>query len=139
MRVHDALRPPGRAAGVVDGDRVVLRLEPVLGLAVARSREERFVCAAVADEENALDRGVVDEVGQRRVYDEHSRPGMPEDVADLVAGQPGVDRDQHGACSRDAVMRLEQLRRVERQEGDAITFLDAAVLESDGQPASPLA
>ena len=35
MRVHDALRPPGGTARVVDRDRVVLGLEPVLGLAFA--------------------------------------------------------------------------------------------------------
>ena len=40
---------------------------------------------------------------------------------------------------RNAVVRLEQLRRVQCQVGDAVAALDPGLLECDGQPAGPLA
>src|SRR4051812_16632688 len=59
MREHDAFRPPRRAARVVDADRVVFALEPVVGLAGAGGLEERLVVSALAAKEHAFDRDVL--------------------------------------------------------------------------------
>ena len=139
VRVHHALRPPGRAARVVDADRVVLALEPILGLTVAGGFEERLVVAAGPADEHALDRGVLDEVAQRLVDDEDARAGVLEDVGDLVGHEPRVDRDEHGAGAWHAEVRLEQLVDVRREERDPVAARDPALLERDGEPPHPLA
>jgi hypothetical protein len=130
-------RPAGRAARVVDRDRVVLGLEPVLGLSVAGAREELLV--ALADDQHPLDRRAFDEMRKRRVDDDDAGARMLEDLRDLVGEQPRVDRDQDGARRGDAEVRLEQLGRVERQEGDAIARLDSRVLKRHREPPRPLA
>src|SRR5258705_3947085 len=53
MGEHHALRPPRRAARVVDADRVVFALEAILWLAVAGGLEERLVVSALAANEHA--------------------------------------------------------------------------------------
>ena len=58
---------------------------------------------------------------------------------DLLRHQPGVDRDEHGARSRHAEVRLEQLVDVGGEERDAIAVRDPALLERDGEPPRPLA
>ena len=121
VRVHDALRPAGRAARVVDRDRVVLGLEPVLGLAVRRAGEELLVAAA-EQRGRARPARPRDEVLERRVDDEQPGARVVEDVADLVRHQPRVDRDQHGARRGHAEVRLEQLGRVRREERDAVVL-----------------
>ena len=96
VRVHHALRPAGRAARVVDRDRVVLRLEPVLGLAVRRAGEELLVVAASPQTRT---RSTAAPSGTRCASDgsttSEPRARVLEDVADLVRHQPRVDRDQH--------------------------------------------
>jgi hypothetical protein len=62
-----------------------------------------------------------------------------EDVADLLRHQPRVDRDQHRAGPGDAVVRLQQLVPVRREEGDAIVPLDPPRLERTRQQAGTLA
>jgi len=139
VRVHDALRTSGRPARVVDTDRVVLRLKPVLRLAVFGGSQELLVVAALAADENALDRSAGDEVSERFVDHERARTAVAQDVGDLVGGQPGVDRHQHSARRGHAVVRLEQLGRVRRQEGDPVASLDPALLKSDGKTPGALA
>ena len=139
VREHDALRAAGGAARVVDADRVVLALEPVLGLAVAGRLEKRLVVAAGPADEDALDSGVLAEVAQRLVDDEEPRAGVVEDVRDLLGHQPRVDRDEHGAGSRHAEVRLEQLVNVRGEERDAVAVRDPALLERDREPPYPLA
>ena len=86
-----------------------------------------------------LDRGALGhEVLQRRVDDEQPRPGVLEDVADLVRHQSRVDRDEHGTCPGHAVVRLQQLVAVRREERDPVAFLDPALLERRRQPARAL-
>src|SRR5439155_17183483 len=112
--VHNALRTTGRPARVVDADRVVLRLKAILWLAVAGRSQELLVVAALAADEDALDRTAVDEVSERFVYHERARAGVTEDVGDLVRGQPGVDHPQNSPCRGDAVVRHEQRGRGRR-------------------------
>jgi len=64
---------------------------------------------------------------------------MLDDVGDLLGGQTDVDRDEHGAGRRDAVVRFEQLGRVGREECNAVVLLDACLLQGDGETASTLA
>src|SRR6476661_1684559 len=67
MGVHHAFRPPCRAARVVDADRVVFAFEAVIGLTLAGCLEERLVVSALAADEHALHRHVLDEMAQRSV------------------------------------------------------------------------
>jgi hypothetical protein len=131
VRVHHAFRSSGRAARVVDRDRVELVFEPPFGLGVAGAVDELVVVAvaALATDEHALDRRVRHEVTQRLVHDEHPRAGVPEDVVDLLGMQPGVDRDEHAACPGQAKVRLEKLGHIRRQEGDALAMPQPPLLE----------
>ena len=57
------------------------------------------------------------------------RAGVVDDVGKVVDGQAVVDRDEDGADLRDGVEGLELLMDVRRDVGDAITLVDAELLE----------
>jgi len=50
-----------------------------------------------------------------------------------------IELDEHRARPGDAVMRLEELGRVQGQVGDAVAVLDPELLERGGEPAGSLA
>ena len=66
------------------------------------------------------------------------RAGVVEDVGDLVRRQPDVDRVQHRPGFEDAVVRLQEVVRVVRDERDAIPGSDPQPNQRVGQPMRPL-
>ena len=81
---------------------------------------------------------LLDQGQELGVEDQDARLGVREDVRDLGRRQPDVDRVQHGAGLQDAVVALEQLVRVERQERDDLAPPDADAFERRRQPVHPL-
>ena len=127
VRVHDALRPAGRPARVVDRDRVVLGHEPVLGLAVAGA-PARNASYSVADHEHALDRRRPrHEVRERRVDDEQR---ARRSARGCSRSRPAISRvliaTSTAPAAGHAEVRLEQLGRVRREERDPVALLDPA-------------
>ena len=76
---------------------------------------------------------------ERGIDDQHSCAGMVDDVGDLPRSQTHVDRHEHRARCRDAVVRFQQLGRVGREECDTIVLLDSCLLQADCKTASALA
>ena len=94
LRQLHALRPRRRARRVVDRARRVLVGRPRPRLrALRRRREQRGVVGAVEPEPMGHLDGV-HLVGQVRVVQEDRRPGVLDDVGDLVARQAEVDRHE---------------------------------------------
>ena len=137
---HDALGPRRRPARVVDGEQVTLAdvrapevrrfgrqgclvVEPPG--ARAGQRDELFdVPDPVANTVHALEviLGSADD----------GRPGVIDDVGEIVGCQPVVDGNQHGANLRHRVKRLELLVQVRRDVGDPIALVHAHPLERGG-------
>ena len=67
----------------------------------------------------------IDDDGLRFTVLEHER--------DRRCVEPGVQRVQHGAGHRDAVVRLDHLRSVRQHHRDGIAALDARAPERMGQ------
>ena len=63
-----------------------------------------------------------DQPAQRTIQNEGSRPRMLEDVADLLARKPHVDRHQNATHLRDGEMRLERLQAVPAQYRNPIPY-----------------
>jgi hypothetical protein len=57
-----------------------------------------------------------------------------EDVADLLGGQPGVDRDEHRAREWHGEVRHEHLGDVRQQVGHAVAGLDARAAQGVRDP-----
>ncbi len=145
MRVHDALGPPGGARGVVDRDRLLLVLEPALDRIRRPAGEEVLVGiagrAGVVDPHHlqAVEAERLDQPFELRVDEEELRPRVLQDVADLLGGQPRVDRHQHPARRGDSVVGLEHRRDVGAEERHPVVLLHAGPAQSGGQPVHPLA
>jgi hypothetical protein len=137
--VLHTLRPAGGARGVVDGDaaRLVADL-PCEGLVVAAGEQVLVRDAAagavaglggVDDRDDLLDRLEPAHERrhrrvQRRVDDQQLRAGVVEDVAHLLGGEPGVDRDEHGARQRHGEVGHEHLGDVGQQVRHPVALAD---------------
>ena len=132
---RDALGEPGRPARVEElGHRVLvdLRVARIGGAA----GQECFVFVggdparlALEDDEagpgRELGRDGLDEGREVAVEEDDLAPGVVEDVGDLARGQPDVDRVEDGARFEDAVVALEEVVGVVRDEADPVAGLDA--------------
>jgi hypothetical protein len=113
VRVLDAFRPAGRPGRVVDRNRVFLVLEPALGLLGGRTFEKLLIGivggAGVVDANDGDPRqiGRLHELCELGVEEQVTRAGVLQDVLDLVAREPRVDRDEDPACGGDAEVCLE--------------------------------
>ena len=142
VRDHHALRARGRAAGVVDGQRVALvdgrRIEGgLLGgderLVVEPPVASPFERHAMDDVRTRLPHAV-DRLEIVGVRTDDLRAAVPDDVGDLVRGQAEVDGDEDGADLRNRVERLELRVRIRRDVGHAVALRDAEPLEGGGPP-----
>ena len=130
--VHHALRRAGRAAGVVDRQQ-----RPLVGRFHRRRRrgvQQPVVLLALehqayVDPLGDLPRGVGELVGG----DQDARAGVLDDVGQLVDREPDVERHQHRAAHRHAVVQLEHHVAVRAQRGDPVARFDAEVRQCPGQ------
>ena len=137
--VHDALGPAGRAARVVDADRVVLarpagpRARPPRAARGTPRSRRRLRTTRTRSTAASSTRWRSDSC-----HDEDPRAGVLEDVGDLLRHEPGVDRDEHGPGARHAEVRFEQLVDVRGEKRDPVAVRDPALLERHREPPHPL-
>ena len=74
--------------------------------------------------------------GELAVGDQDLGLGVAEDEGDGARVEPVVERVQHRARHRHAVMRLEQRRHVGRHHRDRVARPDAAPAQRIGEPAA---
>ena len=144
VRVLHALGPARRAGRVVDRDAARLVLDLPRQRRVPATGEQVLVGDAAAgavagasrvDHRDDLLDGLQPAGDrrhrrvQRRVHDQQLRPGVVEDVAHLLGGQPRVDRDEHRLRERHREVRHEHLGHVGQQVGDPVTALDAGAAQ----------
>jgi hypothetical protein len=138
--VHDPLGATRGARGVVDGDDLVLVLEPGLDLVLASLLEQRVELRGEVDA--AHRRGDLGE--QRRQLgrmEDPARTGVLDDVRDVAGGQPGVHGDEDAARLGHGEVREEQRLAVEGEEGDAVVLAQPGTAQCRREPAgapSPL-
>ena len=142
--VLDPLGPARGPGGVVDRDRLLFMLQPAHRHHRRRGREELLVRVPGAAGACAADHGHPGQLqrrGQRLqagVQQQVPRATVGQDVPDLGAGQPVVDRDQDPASRRHPEMRLEHRRGVEQQRGNPISLAKTRRPQRVGQPPGPL-
>ncbi len=142
MRVHHALRLTGRAARVVDRDRVVFARDRVGQRVGGRCRKRRFELGfgAVAADAEPPDRRC--DPGKKRrelgVVDDDRRAAVPDDVRDLACDQAHVQRAKDAARERDREVRFEERRLVLRQDRDARSVAHACGQQHVGEAVRPL-
>ncbi len=86
----------------------------------------------VADGEHVLAGDVLEDLGQLGVDVEHPRARVLDDVADLLDGEPEVDRHQHPPVTRDPEERGEQACAVVRDVGDPVAEPDPELVQLGG-------
>ena len=145
IRVLHALRPARRARRVVDRDRLLLVFEPALRLLGRRRSEEILVRvsggARVVDPDH-VDAGEVerlDELGELRVEQERAGARVAQDVLDLGAREPRVDRDEDPAGGRNAEVRLQHRGAVGQERRDPVAFAQTGGAEPVGEAPGALA
>ena len=147
VRDHDALGAGRRAAGVVDRDQVALAdLRPGeagLGGGHRRLVVEPARARVPIQGHVVLDtrHPVADAVHRRQVllgHAEHRGAGVVHDVDEVLAGQPVVDRHQHGADLRHGVEGLQLRVRVRRDRGHPVALRHAQALQCGGPPVAAL-
>ena len=148
MMVDDALRIAGRAGRVVQADRIPFvvghapgEIRIAFGDAAPRSRACRSrspfgvgASAGYSGSSKSTTSGFAfarfsasrHDGGKFAVDDHHFRFRMVELEGDHRRVEPRVDRVQHGAEHRHAVMRLEHRRRVGEHHRDGVADADAA-------------
>ena len=141
VRAHDALRPPGRARGVVDRDQRVLVIRHRARRPVRVAGREQVLVGVAADarvvhahhlhprEVEPLERS-----GERPVNQQEPRARVVEDVADLGRGEAHVDRHHHPAGEGHAEVRLEHRRRVRAEERHAVADREPPRVQGARQP-----
>ena len=75
--------------------------------------------------------------GQIRVVQEDRRPGVLDDVGDLVGGEPEVDGHEDAAEAADPEERGEEAARVRAHDGHPLAVADAHVVEGQGHAPGP--
>ena len=128
MRHLHALGPRGGARRVVDRRGGVLVVARELRGAGA---VEQLGIRLRAEYITVPDGDVGDELRVLGVDEQHRRAGVLDDVGDLVAVEPEVDRDEDPTERRDAEERDEEPRRVGRQDRNPFTRADPEVVERD--------
>ena len=76
-------------------------------------------------------------VGDLGVVQEDRRPGMLDDVPDLVGREPEVDRHQNAAEAADPEEGGEEPARVRADDGHALPVADSQVVEGEGESPCP--
>ena len=76
-------------------------------------------------------------VGDIGVVQEDRRPGVLDDVGDLIGREPEVDRHQDAAEPADPEERGEEAARVRADDGDPLPVPDTEVVEGQGQTPCP--
>ncbi len=141
MRVHDALRLSRRPRRVVYGDDLFLILHKAL------YRLRRSLGQVVLVRVFGLT-GIVHpyhfdvfDVGQQvlklGVGEDHLRPGMLDDIRDLIFAEPGVDRHEHEPGGRNTEVRLQHRWNVRAEERYPIPLAQAGILQPGRQTAYP--
>jgi hypothetical protein len=139
---HHTLGPGGGPAGVVDREQVPLADLRAAEIGLRRRDGRRVVQPAVP---GRLEGHEVPYVGQPAadlvhlvevvpVYAQHAGPGVVDDVAEVLAGQPVVQRHQHGAQLRYRVERGQLGVRVRGDRGHPVTGPDAEALQRRRPP-----
>ena len=130
--VHHALRPPGRPRGVVDRQGVLLVREPRVDRGLLAPGEEVLERGAELD---APHRGRHARRLRRelRRVEEQGGPGVLDDVAHVVGGEPRVDGDQDRAGLGDPEVRQQHRFGVHRQERDPVVLSHAGAAERGRQ------
>ena len=142
--VHDALGLAGRAAGVVDRDRVVLSAATRPQRGHVGVVEQAFVVeradggGRTGAHSRQPRREAIDQTVELVVVQQQRRAAVAQDVIDLVGREPGVERAQHAARQRDGIRRLEHHRRVGREHGDPLARAHPHRLQRGGEPAHAL-
>ena len=141
--VHHTLGRAGRPRGVVDRDQALLVVDRP-GQRLIRAAFQELVVGDVRERGGVRwgrAEGIVDGHDQRDapqpvqhrgqrgqvlgVDHQQRRPGVVADVADLLRGEPGVDRYQHRACQWHAEVGHQHLGDVRAHVGDAVAALHA--------------
>ncbi len=136
---HHALGASRRARGVIDGDRLHLVLDPRLARLGRGGGEEILVGipggpgVVHADHAHTGEIERLDESLQLVVHEDEFRAGVLEDVADLVAAEPRVDRHQHEPGGGHAEVRLEHRGRIGTDEGHAVEMAQPGRAQPRGQ------
>jgi hypothetical protein len=138
MVVHDASRSSGGAAGVVDREQAALvGYRALPGTGVAKQTLVGVVGAAGAHQPQSaahLDLDVPGDVLELVVVDQDLRAAVRDDEGEIAGGEPHVERDQHRARERHAVVRLEQHVGIGREHGDARALGNAHAAQRAGEP-----
>ena len=137
MRDHHALRPRGRAAGVVDRQQVTLLNCRHVRELLARGHRRFIVLPTLPrplEREEVADLRQVgsDAVDSLEVVSMGADDGgtaVVDDVAEVVRLEPVVHRHQHRAEHRDGVKAFEVRVGVGRDVGDAVALPHAGRLE----------
>jgi hypothetical protein len=149
--VDDALGIAGGAGGVVERDGVPLVVgHPpgelrvargdelfVAGLAQALALDRELEVVVVDDERPRLGprQRLLDGAGKLLVGDQHLRFGMVEGKGDGRRIEAGVERVEHRAGHRHAVVALDHRRGVGEHRRDRVALADAAGGKRRGEPA----
>ena len=134
MRELHAFRARGGAGGVVDRGRGVLVGLPRLRFH-AESHHRRV--GVGADDQLVLALDVGHRVGQLGIDQQHPRPGMGDDVLDLLGDESEVDRHEHPTRPGDPEQRREQPGRVVADHRHPFADADAQRVEPSGHRPCP--
>jgi len=130
-----ALGAGRRTARVVDRrGRVLIYAGPRLGLAI--EAEQRLV-ALRAEQDAVLRRDVGQRLVDLRINEQDRRPGVLDDVLDLLRPQPEVDRHQDPTGGRYGVEQLEHAGCVRRDHRDPLADVNAELVEAGLERATP--
>ena len=137
LRELHALGPGRRPRGVVHGAAGVLVRLPALGRGARRRRREQRGVVDPVQAEAMVHLDGVHLAGEVRVVQEDRRPGVLDDVRDLLGGEPEVDGDEDAAEAADAEVRGQEAPRVRADDGDALTVSHTEVVEGERHPPCP--
>ncbi len=149
--IDDALGIAGRAGRVIDRDRGPFVPRPARARPRRRLLERLFIVEQPGRASGwpvACDKdvGVADALAQRRLrkrqqflLDNHDMTfAVFENGGDRRSIKPRVERVQRPSRKGNAVMRLQQERRVGRQDRDDVAIAYPEIVEKPGQPAYPV-
>lgn len=146
---HRSLGAPGGPGGVHDdcgigftqrgfGDRAAVRIEQPL---VVLAGDRRLLGDGPDRDHRGRGLGGQRRAGRgepRGVGDEHRRPAVGQDVADIRCHQPEVDRHRDRTESHHGIEGFEELDAVAHEDRHAIPGSDAAVPQGPAQPVHPM-
>ena len=157
MVVDHALRLAGGAGGVVERDGVPFVVRHAARRSRVARRQHRLVVLPahgigvrrlagfrVGDLDHqrlrlALRQRQAEQGDEFAVDQDRLRLAMVEDIGDGRGIEPGVQRVQHGAGHRHAVMAFQHLRRVRQQRRHRVAAADAVRRQRRGEPHAAVA